>query len=247
MTDIIDVEPIEESTSKVLATLSDYVPEIRRTPEQVKAAIESVEALVREHMREKIDFGTIPGTPKPSLYKAGAERINRFFGMGAVVQEASAHEDWDGGFLSYTYRVGVGPITMTGVVPIAWCEGSANSKEKKYQNKSVYDLANTLRKMAQKRAYVGATLMATNTSDFFSQDLEDLPREMLREDRPAKSDNPADTIVPFGKYQGQSLGDIAQQNETYLPWLRGQLDKKAAEGKLPDEQMDLYDAVKALT
>jgi hypothetical protein len=247
---IIDVEPIEESAGKALATLSDYVPEIRRTPEQVKVAIENVESLVREHMREKVDFGTIPGTPKPSLYKAGAERLARFFGLGAVVEQTRSVENWDDGFVLYQYKVGVGPITQDGVVPIAWCEASANSKEKKYVNKPVYDVANTLMKMAEKRAYVGAVLMATNTSDFFSQDLEDLPKEMFQEERqqpkPASSGKPEDMVLTFGKYKGQTLGEIAAENDTYLPWLKGQLEKKQAEGKLPDDQLPLKDAVEMM-
>ena len=36
------------------------------------------------------------------------------------------------------------------------------------------DKINTLQKMAQKRAYVGAALLATNASEFFTQDMEDM-------------------------------------------------------------------------
>jgi len=36
------------------------------------------------------------------------------------------------------------------------------------------DLINTIQKMAQKRALLGATLIATNASEFFTQDMEDL-------------------------------------------------------------------------
>ena len=246
MTEVIDVEAIEES-SKALATLSDYVPEIRRTPEQVKLAIENVESLVREHMREKVDFGTIPGTPKPSLYQAGAERLARFFGLGALVEQTRAVENWDDGFLLYQYKVGIGPITPNGVVPIAWCEASANSKEKKYVNKPVYDVANTLMKMAEKRAYVGAVLMATNTSDFFSQDLEDLPKEMFHEEKPqpvkAASGKAEDMVLTFGKHSGKTLGEIAAESSQYIGWLKGQLQKKLDEGTLPDDQMALKAAV----
>lgn len=248
MSEVIDVEAIEES-SKALATLSDYVPEIRRTPEQVKIAIENVESLVREHMREKVDFGTIPGTPKPSLYKAGAERLARFFGLGAVVEQTRAVENWEDGFLLYQYKVGIGPITPNGVVPIAWCEGSANSKEKKYANKPIYDVANTLMKMAEKRAYVGAVLMATNTSDFFSQDLEDLPKEMFHEQAQpvaAASGKPEDMVLTFGKHQGKTLGAIKAESAQYITWLNGQLQAKADAGTLPEEQYALKAAVERM-
>jgi hypothetical protein len=44
-------------------------------------------------------------------------------------------------------------------------------------NPDVYDLVNTVWKMAQKRAFIGATLLATNASEFFTQDMEDFHRE----------------------------------------------------------------------
>jgi hypothetical protein len=38
----------------------------------------------------------------------------------------------------------------------------------------ISDIQNTLMKMAQKRAMVGATILAAAASDFFSQDIEDM-------------------------------------------------------------------------
>ena len=264
MTEVIDVEAIEERGS----ALDKYIPEIRRTPEQVKVAIESVERLLHDHMREKIDYGKIPGTPKPTLYKAGAERLSRFFGLGAIVEQVRATERWpesddDQGFLLYTYRVGIGPITPEGVIPIAWCEASANSRERKFVKVPVYEVANTLMKMSQKRAYVGAVLMATNTSDFFSQDLEDLPPEMLGEDKPKPQvkpkpiptpmtgglddmgeGGPEDVVLPWGnKHRGETLGEIMKADPSYLTWLAKALAKKEADGELPDDQVSLKSAV----
>ena len=42
------------------------------------------------------------------------------------------------------------------------------------ENNEIFDQVNTLQKMAQKRAYVGAILLAANASEFFTQDMEDL-------------------------------------------------------------------------
>lgn len=44
----------------------------------------------------------------------------------------------------------------------------------KVPNNEVFDQINTLQKMAQKRSLVGAVLLATAASEFFTQDLEDL-------------------------------------------------------------------------
>lgn len=45
-------------------------------------------------------------------------------------------------------------------------------------NPDVADLVNTIQKMAQKRALVAATLIATSASEFFTQDVEDAVPEM---------------------------------------------------------------------
>lgn len=47
--------------------------------------------------------------------------------------------------------------------------------QERTQNKDIYSLKNTIIKMAQKRAFVGAMLLATGASEFFTQDLEDIP------------------------------------------------------------------------
>lgn len=49
------------------------------------------------------------------------------------------------------------------------------------ENPDTFELANTILKMAQKRAFVCAVLIASNTSEFFTQDLEDDPDK----DKPA--------------------------------------------------------------
>lgn len=42
-------------------------------------------------------------------------------------------------------------------------------------NDDVFSIVNTIDKMAQKRALISAVLIATNASEFFTQDLEDMP------------------------------------------------------------------------
>lgn len=42
------------------------------------------------------------------------------------------------------------------------------------QNEDMADIVNTVQKMAQKRAYVGTVIVATNASEYFTQDLEDM-------------------------------------------------------------------------
>jgi hypothetical protein len=52
-------------------------------------------------------------------------------------------------------------------------EAIAQQKTGLIPNAEIFDQVNTLQKMAQKRALIGAVLIATGASEFFTQDLED--------------------------------------------------------------------------
>lgn len=77
------------------------------------------------------------------------------------------------------------------------------------ENKEIYDQVNTLQKMAQKRAYVGAILLAANASEFFTQDMEDLSivdaeftekkPEKKQEKRQPQSDRPYNPAIVKAK------------------------------------------------
>jgi hypothetical protein len=56
--------------------------------------------------------------------------------------------------------------------------------EYKVENPNPYSLVNTLQKMAQKRALVGATLQATGSSGLFTQDLDDMEISVQEERKP---------------------------------------------------------------
>lgn len=167
------------ATPEAPAVAGEYVPSVSVTLEQAKDNFKRLHEVTKELMKPGVDYDTIPGTPKPTLLKPGAEHLLQFFGLGHRVARVETKEDWDNGFFYYCYRV---TIFKTRIMPngtvveqvIAECEGSANSKEKRYRNQDVYTIVNTLQKMAIKRALVGATLQATGTSGMFTQDLEDM-------------------------------------------------------------------------
>ena len=65
----------------------------------------------------------------------------------------------------------------------------------KVWNPEIYDLENTILKMADKRAYVAATLLATGCSDIFTQDLEDHadePRNVTPKETPRNGNGESD-------------------------------------------------------
>jgi hypothetical protein len=64
-----------------------------------------------------------------------------------------------------------------------WFKGYKDGKpyKKKQIRPNLQDIANTVLKMAKKRALVDATLTCTAASDVFSQDIEDLPPEIAQQ------------------------------------------------------------------
>jgi len=86
-------------------------------------------------MEEGQDFGTIPGTQKPTLLKPGAEKLQSFFGLEPGVEPVREVLDWTGEqhggepFFFFEYRFTLsrnGRVIGVGV-------GSANSWESKYR------------------------------------------------------------------------------------------------------------------
>jgi hypothetical protein len=168
---------------------------------------------IRSQMRKGVDFDRIPGTPKPTLLKPGAEKLANLFKLGSRIVSKERQLDLDKNFAMFTYTIEMFHLPSDKV--ISQCEGSANSKEKKWANKSAGDILNTLQKMAQKRAYVGAVIIAVGASDFFTHDIEDMAPEALQ-DQPNKQ-----YVFPFGQYKGQRPQDVpADKLSSYLGYLK---------------------------
>lgn len=158
-----------------------YIAQIAISPEQALKAYQDLRTVTAQVLKKGTDYDVIPGTPKPSLLKSGAENLLRFCGLGHRVEKVSSMEDWENGFFYFEYKVTVHKSFSDGSFHIlSECIGSANSREPKYYKKkdgslrNPYEQVNTLQKMAIKRALVGATLQATGASGLFTQDVEDM-------------------------------------------------------------------------
>ncbi len=155
-----------------MSTPTDVFPDFAVSLDEANARIKMFQQYVREHMTEGEDFGVIPGSTKPTLFKPGAEKLNAIFGYAPKVEISNRLEDWDKGFVSYEVKVSLinkrtGQMEAEGL-------GSCNSRERRYARQDAAGIANTVLKMAKKRALVDATLSATRASGLFTQDLEDL-------------------------------------------------------------------------
>jgi hypothetical protein len=193
----------------------------------------SIQQFIGKIMIEGEDYGTIPGSKKPSLLKPGAEKLTAFFGLVPTFDVTRRTEDWDGEqygetFFHYEIKCTLsrnGDVRGEGL-------GSCNSREVKYRyrdgerkcpacqaaaiikgkeeygggwlcfakkggcgakfhdgdtritgqqlgrvlNPDLADIANTILKMAKKRSHVDAVLNTTGASQFFTQDVEDMPQ-----------------------------------------------------------------------
>lgn len=160
----------------------------------IRKRTHAVQEIMRGVMKEGTHYGTIPGTPKPSLWKAGAEVLCMTFRLAPLLESHVTVDDpeaeWgyqsfkrDGSIVSGTC-IGFFEVeavctihSMNGEI-LSRCSARCNNREARYRSLSLFDIRNTILKMAEKRAFVSAVLMATGASDIFTQDMEDFPELM---------------------------------------------------------------------
>lgn len=187
----------------------------------IRARVNLIQEIMKNVMEEGVHFGTIPGCPKPSLFKAGAEKIAATFqiAIDSAVEDLSSFDE-------KRYRVTCTAYSSTGA-KLGSAIGECSSSEEKYKwrkpvcdaefeavdsdrkrekwdrngNKGKQvrtepsDLANTILQMADKRAYVAVVRKATAASDIFTQDIEDL-EVIPQEDIPAQPKAPISMPKP---------------------------------------------------
>lgn len=227
---------------------------------EIRQRVNLVQEVMRGIMKRDTHYGTIPGTPKPTLYKPGAEVLCVTF---RVAQEYKI-EDLSTADIA-RYRVTcVGRHQTTGIV-LGEGVGECSSGEEKYKWRGAVctqefdatpenmrrlkffrngdkkaqvrteaaDLSNTVLKMACKRAMIAMTLNVTAASDIFTQDIEDLPEE-LRHDEPS---------VPAGdpellKKWVERANAATEEAQLKALWAEGLKEIKAA------KDMPAYEAFK---
>jgi hypothetical protein len=180
------------------------------TAAQIKAQVQLIQEVMEAVMIEGKHYGKIPGTPKPTLYKPGAEKLLSTFHIGAdpseFITDLSTEDEIRyriavKGFsqaMGNLLGVGIGecssnedkykwrkPVcdpefdeTPADRKRIVWKHGEKAPYQAKQVRMNPSDIANTILKMAKKRALVDMTLTITAASDIFDQDLEDLPEGM---------------------------------------------------------------------
>ena len=222
-------QPVEISswTPKMVLTVQDAIDQVAER-----------DAFLKGVLREGLDYGVIPGTgAKPTLLKPGAERILSSYGLHPELQdETPPVKDWTGEdhggemFFEFTRRCKIWRQTGPGEkdrMLIAQASGSCNSWEKKYRyrwengkrvaNDSVADTVNTILKMADKRALVGATIIAAGWSDLVTQDVEDmeLPPTNKAITSPAQATNQSGKYAPMQTCPQCGVAAVIKGSERY--------------------------------
>jgi hypothetical protein len=93
-----------------------------------------------------------------------AKRLCPDCGQPTIIK---GRREFGGGWLCFKKQGGCGAKFFDGDTAIE------SQEVGQVPNPDMPDLVNTIKKMAQKRALVAATLLAVNASEFFTQDLED--------------------------------------------------------------------------
>ncbi len=213
---------------------ADPAPRPLFGPEQARDRTRQLHSLIKEFLVAGEDFGLTDGAPKPILLKPGAEKLCQAFGLAKRVEIVGQLEDWEGGFFHYLVKVSL--ISKTG----GWLEaeglGCCNTREARLSGPDVYSLANTILKVAEKRALVDAVLSATSTSALFTQDLEDFgPRLRTPEDAPPSPSREKRGLAP-GKLlalKGTLKMTGLAENDLLKEWGLHSLDQLAPEQLQP--------------
>lgn len=158
----------------ISAGSSQIAPAYQKAIAHTAQHYQTMVAFVQTQMVKDVDYGVIPGTKKPTLLKPGAEKLCRLFSLHPSYELIHFVTDFDKPLFHYHYRCA---LVRQGEM-VGQGDGSCNSKEKKYdsQKYKIFDLTNTIVKMAQKRALVAAVLFSCGASQFFTQDLETIPQ-----------------------------------------------------------------------
>jgi len=219
--------------------------QLPQTAASIRAHVNLIQEVMKAVMQgpskenpDGVHYGKIPGTPKPTLFKPGAEVLCATFRIAPSYRV----EDLSGADF-VRYRVAcVGTHQSTSVV-LGEGMGECSSMEEKYKwrkstgdrefdaasedrkrvkhgkdwsTKQVRtepaDLANTILKMACKRAQVAMTLNVTAASDIFTQDIEDLPPELRPSADGGATREPA-VQQPKSKTQAPADNDHAQAGD----------------------------------
>lgn len=226
------------------------------TTQELMAQSIRIHEVLTKVMVKDIHYGVIPGTQKPTLYQAGAEKICSTFRLAPRYDVDDLSEPGEN---FYRYRAKCSLHTIRDGLFVGSAMGEASSAEEKYQweaavcqehydatdpsrkrikfkrvrdggheeilqvQRNCADLANTVLKIACKRAFLSAVKGATAASDILDVDLdEEAVADLKRgetEEKPKPKMQPAPSLkLAFGRSKGKAINDPSVPVED-LEWM----------------------------
>lgn len=276
-----EVQAVREYTSRPLV--------FKKTLEIQQEQRKLIKAYVESNMQRDVDYGVIPGTAKPTLYKPGAEKLCDLFRCVAKFEHEKVIEDFSAEKPLFFYRLRCRIYSHDSERLVAEGVGSANSMEGRYrwrnadrlcpkcgkatilrskfsdrnapgsepgwycygkkggcgsnfaaddktivgqvqgrvENDDIFTVANTVLKMAKKRALVDATLGLARCSDIFTQDVEDFQDAGER----ATTDELNPTPPPSNEFRRAPAGALGKKEQEEILNLLHDLNQDWLQGK----------------
>ena len=130
--EVVEAEFVEETAMKVY---QHETRELALTPvfdlAEAKKRLKELQGFVKEYLVEDEDYGVIPGTKKPALFKSGADKLCDIYGLADKFRIVNQTEDWNTGLFDYEvectlFSKRTGQLVGSGL-------GSCSSYETKYR------------------------------------------------------------------------------------------------------------------
>lgn len=180
----IPQEAFEPELDRALVVATQGYPAVAKRDRKQNYIITPLMAdSIPTYLERDVDFGVIPKTKKPTLYKSGAEKIiaaYRFMPIYSIESKMEKYDEKSGNaFFYYLVKCSLfkgvcNPDTHEYImVEYANGFGSANTGESRNGFSTGVNAANNCIKMAQKRAMTAAVLAVSGLSSMFTQDIED--------------------------------------------------------------------------
>jgi hypothetical protein len=104
---------------------------------EMKAKIALVNQFFRDIMEKDTDYGIIPGTPKPSLYQPGADKLCSLYNLAKMIVCKDENKNFENGHYDVTVRVQL--VHRGSNIVVGELEGSCSTMESKYRYRWVYE------------------------------------------------------------------------------------------------------------
>lgn len=137
-TQLVETNPSANTGGGAIVDLEfGSAADLRKKLDAMKMKLNLTKEFFREVMQEGVDYGVIPGTDKPALFKAGAEGLCEFYNLAPTIAGKVEDKSHDTGYYSVDITVRLihrqtGSIIAEGV-------GHANTYESRYRWRWVYE------------------------------------------------------------------------------------------------------------